>query len=234
MTFASPQALAVSALPLLAGHEADTPVAYRHGRIATANEFLNDVARVARSLPPGRHVLNTCSDRYRFAVGFAAAACTGRTCLLPSTLTADTVAQLRSFAPDTIELTDGEAGRLALPSIAYVDRPATDANRPLRSVAPVPLIPEDAIVAIVFTSGSTGLPVPHRKSWGVLVKCVRAEARLLGLADGRRHALLATVPPQHMYGFETSVLQPLQNGLALSSARPLYPADIAAALDGRW
>jgi hypothetical protein len=36
----------------------------------------------------------------------------------------------------------------------------------------------------VFTSGSTGLPVPHRKHWGALVRNARAEADRLGMFDG--------------------------------------------------
>lgn len=42
--------------------------------------------------------------------------------------------------------------------------------------------------------------------------------------------ILATVPPQHMYGMELSVLLPLIGGMAVHSGRPLFPADIARAL----
>jgi acyl-coenzyme A synthetase/AMP-(fatty) acid ligase len=43
--------------------------------------------------------------------------------------------------------------------------------------------------------------------------------------------LLATVPPQHTYGMEFSVLLPLSGGMAVHSGRPLFPADIALALE---
>jgi acyl-coenzyme A synthetase/AMP-(fatty) acid ligase len=42
--------------------------------------------------------------------------------------------------------------------------------------------------------------------------------------------ILATVPSQHMYGMETSVLLPLLADMGLHAAQPLFPADIAAAL----
>jgi acyl-coenzyme A synthetase/AMP-(fatty) acid ligase len=42
--------------------------------------------------------------------------------------------------------------------------------------------------------------------------------------------VLATVPPQHMYGMEMSVLLPLAGDMAVHAGRPLFPADIAAAL----
>ena len=60
---------------------------------------------------------------------------------------------------------------------------------------------------------------------------MREQARRLALADGERWALLATVPPQHMYGLEASVLLPLASGHALCGEQPFYPADIAAAVE---
>ncbi len=59
----------------------------------------------------------------------------------------------------------------------------------------------------MFTSGSTGLPVPHIKTWGCLVAGARAEADCLGLTGKERHYIVATVPAQHMFGLETSVMQ---------------------------
>jgi acyl-coenzyme A synthetase/AMP-(fatty) acid ligase len=82
----------------------------------------------------------------------------------------------------------------------------------------------------VFTSGSTGTPVPFRKTWGRLVRCVRDEALRLGFDDGRAHTLVATVPPQHMYGFESSVLVAMQSGGAFCAERPFFPADVCSAL----
>jgi acyl-coenzyme A synthetase/AMP-(fatty) acid ligase len=101
----------------------------------------------------------------------------------------------------------------------------------------VPRIAADQLAAIVFTSGSTGSPVAHRKRWGGLVRSVLAEAGRLGLMDGRRHSILATVAPQHMYGFESSVLLALQSGGVMEASHPFYPADIcaaAAALQRPW
>jgi acyl-coenzyme A synthetase/AMP-(fatty) acid ligase len=84
------------------------------------------------------------------------------------------------------------------------------------------------VVACVFTSGSTGEPRPHFKRWGALVRNIRAEAARL--AVGPRHAILGTVPPQHMYGFESTVMLPLLAGATLTAERLYYPADIDAAI----
>jgi acyl-coenzyme A synthetase/AMP-(fatty) acid ligase len=86
------------------------------------------------------------------------------------------------------------------------------------------------VAAIVFTSGTTGTPLPYKKTWGRLARCVRDGAPRLGLSDGRSHALIGTVPPQHMYGFESTVLLALVSGNSFLAERPFYPADIAAAL----
>ena len=91
-------------------------------------------------------------------------------------------------------------------------------------------IEQDRLAAYVFTSGSTGTPLPYKKTWGRLVNCVRLEADRLGLLDGRAHSIVATVPPQHMYGFESSVLVALQSGNAFSAGRPFYPADVCSEL----
>ncbi|MDB6090217.1 MAG: 4-chlorobenzoate--CoA ligase [Gammaproteobacteria bacterium] len=88
----------------------------------------------------------------------------------------------------------------------------------------------DQLAAYVFTSGSTGTPLPYKKTWGRLLRCVHDGASRLGLLDGRSHAIVGTVPPQHMYGFESSVLLGLQSGSALCAERPFYPADICSTL----
>src|SRR5438445_5743833 len=85
-----------------------------------------------------------------------------------------------------------------------------------------------------MTSGSPGAPVPHAKYWGLLTRDTRAGAQRLAHEMGRPSlagvTLVATVPPQHMYGFESTVLVALLGGAAFDAERPFYPADIAAAL----
>ena len=55
-------------------------------------------------------------------------------------------------------------------------------------------------------------------------------ARQMGRATLDGVTLVATVPAQHMYGFESSVLVALIGGAAFDVGRPFFPADIAAAL----
>jgi acyl-coenzyme A synthetase/AMP-(fatty) acid ligase len=52
----------------------------------------------------------------------------------------------------------------------------------------------------------------------------------MGLLHNPPCTIVGTVPPQHMYGFESTVLLAWHSGNALSHAQPFYPADICQAL----
>ena len=211
--------------PLVSHTSPDAALAWCNGRKITVAQFLQDVESLASHFPEGQHVLNVCRDRYHFAVGFAAALVSGRFSLLPPTHTPETVRQMRTYAPDVFCLHDQPECDIDLPRLRYADggmAPATSQT--------VPSIPAARLAAIVFTSGSTGTPMPHLKTWGGLVRNVRAQAAQLGLKEDIIHAVVGTVPPQHMYGFESTVLLPLQSGNVICSAHPFYPADICETL----
>lgn len=194
-----------------------------------AHTFLADVARLAAVLPDGSHVFNACRDRYRFAVGLCAALVAGKISLLPSTHTPETVRQLAAFAPDVFCLHDTHGFDIELPDFHYPESGSDDKVSP--SGFAVPQIDASRIMAYVFTSGSTGTPVPHRKTWGSLVACVRSAIVQLGLRDAQAYTIVGTVPSQHMYGFESTVLLALVGGFSFSNRQPFYPADIRAELD---
>ncbi|HMH88469.1 MAG TPA: AMP-binding protein [Steroidobacteraceae bacterium] len=205
-------------------------VAYRSGVAVTASQFLADAKHLAKCLPDSQHVLNVCADRYRFTVGLAACLMSGRVSLLPSTHTPQVIAQLAAFAPDAFCLTDDPCCDIDLPQVLFPGR----FPEPMPEAAEcfsIPGIPTTQLAAIVFTSGSTGTLVPYRKTWGLLARCIQNGAPRLGLADGRSHAIIGTVPGQHMYGFESTVLLALLSGNAFCAERPFYPADVAAAVN---
>jgi acyl-coenzyme A synthetase/AMP-(fatty) acid ligase len=219
--------------PLLSHRSADAIVCYRGGQAVSARQFLSHVGALAALLPPGRHVLNVCADRYRFAVGLAACLLSGRVSLLPSTHTPEVIGHLTSFAPDVFCLTDDARCDIGLPQLFYPDEASLAAAAREADVQfAVPKLPDDQLAAIVFTSGSTGRPLPYEKRWGPLSSCVLSGAQPLGLLDGRLHTLIGTVPAQHMYGFESTVLLALLSGNAFGAERPFYPADIAATMNG--
>jgi acyl-coenzyme A synthetase/AMP-(fatty) acid ligase len=202
-------------------------VAYRAGAPLTVRQFLHDVERVAAGLGSSRHILNACADRYRFTVGFAAALTLGKVSLLPSTRTSEVIRQLQDFAPDAVCLTDDPQCEIQLPQLRY---PAATGLADPQAAPAVPQIEASQLATYVFTSGSTGTPLPFSKTWAPLLQCVREEAQRLGLEAGSRWSIVATVPPQHQYGFESSVLMALANGHAFAAEHPFYPSDIASVL----
>lgn len=218
----------MQSLPLVSHAAPDSIIAWRADGAVTVREFLAEVSALASTLPVGAHFLNLCSDRYRFSVGLAAGIVSGKVSLLPSTHTPGVIRQVKAFAPDMFCLTDHDRGDIDLPQIPYPEA-ALRAALPQRAFA-VPQIDTAQRIAVIFTSGSTGTPQPHVKTWGALVRCVQAEALRLELPREQPWTVIGTVPPQHMFGFESTVLMPWHNGNALSHAQPFYPADICHAL----
>jgi len=198
--------------------------AHRQGQALSANRFVADAVALAAVLPARGHVVNLCADRYRFAVGFAAALLRGQVSLLPPNHTPDFVARLAAHYPDVYALRDGDQA-IALPIVDFPELPTAPAS------VEVPQVPDDRLAAIVFTSGSQGDPVPNRKYWGLLVQNAQAEARRLGVLDRHDLTIVGTVPSQHMYGFESAMLIAMLGGTSFDASKPFFPADVAAALD---
>jgi acyl-coenzyme A synthetase/AMP-(fatty) acid ligase len=220
------------ALPLFAHDRPDSVLAYRRGKPISAGRFLSAARTLAERLPAGAHVLNLCADRYRFTVGLAASLLSGKCSLLPPSHTPEAIGHLRSFASDTFCLTDDARCAVALPQFLYrgEDESGAGSAASIEAQWSVPQIDVKQSAAYVFTSGSTGAPTPHHKTWGRLVQCVRLEAQRLPPIEHGGCAIVGTVPSQHMYGFESTVLLPLHSGGILCAERPFFPADIAASL----
>ncbi len=214
----------MAAIPLILHHDAASVFAYREGRPVTVARFLAQVAHLARLLPQRSYILNLCADRYRFAVGFAAALLRGQTSLLPPNYTPGFVERLGQCYPDMYCLADGAVDFHGVEVMPCPPLPEDD------TVGAIPAIPANQLAALVFTSGSTGDPVAHPKSWGGLCMGAGAEAASLGIVKNSGMAVLGTVPAQHMYGLESCMLLAFQNGLALVAEKPFYPADICACL----
>ena len=218
-------------LPLLRLHSMGDAVARRRGEPIPASALLADAAALAAALPPGRHVLNLCRDRYHFLVGYAAALIARRLSLLPP---GSGDAAIRDICRDFGELCC-VADHDEVPAGVAVVRPT--GHRPAAPPAR-PAFPADQPAAVVFTSGSTGRPAPHVKSWGSLVRGALALGRHLGLGPSIAPQIVGTVPPQHMFGLEATVMLPLQWRGAVEAGRPLLPSDVKAALEAtpepRW
>ena len=229
----------MNSAPLLAGNDPAAIFAWRPSGPVSVGDYLADARALAERLPAGDYLLNLCHDRYRFAVGFAAGLLRGKTSLQPSSQSAETLRRLQDGYPGLFALCDGPDETLDLPRLDFpelTDRQmpgagaAVDGKKPPKTEFSVPQIAADHLAAILFTSGSTGLPQAQPKTWGKLVANGRAEAAQLGLLN-RAHTLIGTVPVQHSYGFESTFLLALHGGCAFWAGKPFFPQDIAGALD---
>ena len=187
--------------------------------------FLAQVRGVAAILPVGRHAVNLCEDRYRFLVAFCAVALRGQITLMPPSRAPEVVTDVLAQYPDSYSLGDGLLGTVPP---GHWTLPDTLPESP----GDIPMIDEAAVVAIGFTSGSTGAPKPNPKTWTAFrASTGQNRAALESLWQG--HAMphvVATVPPQHMYGMELSVLLPLLGPAGLHIGRPFFPGDVARVL----
>ena len=216
--------------PLIVAGSPDDIVAWRGGRGVAAKRFLAEARHVADGLPEGRHVLNLCADRYRFAVALCAAILADKVSLLPPNHSAELIDRLRELYDDVYVISDNDQVQTGLHVSPYPQHLPAQADA-AETGSEIPLIDDEQVVAHVFTSGSTGRPTAHPKRWAPLVYNVQSEALRLGLEPGSATTLVGTVPAQHMYGFESTVLMALQNRIAFNGGSPFYPADIVAALE---
>ncbi len=214
---------------LLGGRDLASTVAWHGGQAVSAGAFLAEAAALAERLPTQGQAVNLCADRYLFAVGTVAALLRGQTSLMPPNALPNTLRQLRQPGIQTYALCDD-------PAIDTGGLPVQQVAR-LHGLAPAsvePRVATDFDAVCLLTSGTTGAPQSHRKRWGGLQANIHAQAgrlaELLGWASIGGLNLVATVPAQHSYGFESSVLLGLLGGAAFDAGRPFFAADVAAAL----
>jgi len=189
-------------------------------------DFLGHVMRLAALLPESPCVINFCENRYLFTVGFCAAILKRQTTLLPQNRAEATQLNLADYGGGAYILHDG--GVKVAEGIADVD-----INKLSLLGDPSDFIPDidgDFLAAVAFTSGSTGQPKANLKPWRTLVESSLINAKLMLGDESQTYSALATVPAQHMWGLETSVLLAMFGNLCISDSKLLFPQDIRAAL----
>jgi acyl-coenzyme A synthetase/AMP-(fatty) acid ligase len=210
---------------LIRGFAAGRVIAFRKGVPITQSEFLADVLASADALPDAPYAINLCEDRYNFMVAFAAAIVRGQTSLFPGTPAVGSLEALAASYASPYVIFDGAEPPVGMP--AHLFR-CVGGNR--TTLLDLPKVEPDRIVLHAFSSGSTGTPQVTRKSWKALIAGADALARRAGWQDGQAMTMIATVPSGHSYGYETTIAPQLFGGAATEASRPLFPADVRAAL----
>lgn len=208
------------------------------GRRISAAEFLAQVGALASTLPSGNYAINLCKNRYQFMLGFCALIASGKTNLLPASRADARLVELREEYPQTFVLHDGDEVDAALfPATLQFDTRSISIGEAANAVISdrassfqVPMINADHLAAVVFTSGSTAKSKPIEKPWHTFVHSSEINCRHMLEELPACINMLATVPGQHMYGLETSVLLPLFFNICVADAQPLFPKDVQSAL----
>ncbi len=201
-------------------------VAWHIDRPISAQQFLSDILYTAARLPASPYVLNLCDDRYHFMVGLAAAIINNKVTLLPPNGVTAVINGLAEEYTDIFCLTDKPLQGIDLQQLQITYNPEqVDIEQ-----YEIPQIENERLVAILFTSGSTGRPKANLKFWGDLWKGTTQALTRFGIRQDKIKGIVATVPPQHMYGLETSILIPWFSAITVHSGCPLFPMDVHAAL----
>jgi acyl-coenzyme A synthetase/AMP-(fatty) acid ligase len=218
----------MNSLPLLPDAVADSAVAYRNGHQVSRKALLGDVLALANRLPQTGHVLNVCKDRYWFSLALLAAISKGISTHLPSSAAPECISGLCAELPGVVCL--GDQAPQHSTNVPYFRVSDGESGRNSAEL-PIPMVGFDQPVVTAFTSGSTGRPQPHRKTFGRLLRDASAGAAIMWDAAGGPCSVVGTVPSQHMYGLESTVLLPIFGGGHMSPRVPFFPTDIANALD---
>lgn len=228
-------------LPVLVDERMDQVILRSPERCWTAADLLASARALSDRLHAQphtpRYLINLAGRRDDFLVGLLAGMLGGQTNLMPASHTPGAINDLLERHPDTVLLhghKDAHDPRIAARQPRVAIPRLREASTDLVE-ATMPSIAGDAVVARVFTSGSTGTPRGHDKTWGRLIDNARAASRALdALASSTADPLqvLGTVPSQHMYGFESLILAAVCEGAVLSTEQPFFPTDIATALAG--
>lgn len=188
-----------------------TPLLWHDGKCISRAGFAHAVAQLAQRLPDCTHIINLCSSRLGFMLAWTAAALRQQMTLLPPNQTDTALQLLQEHYPHHHIVDD-----TCLNGLDWI----TPGKMP-------PLFNGELAIATLFTSGSTGIPQAHTKTWANLTRTAQLDAQRFTPEPVN---LVATVPSQHMFGLQTTVLLPLLGGCAIHDGKPFFPADIRAAL----
>jgi acyl-coenzyme A synthetase/AMP-(fatty) acid ligase len=214
-------------LPLIKHYDPNAALVYHQQGVISQGMFLSSAIALAKKLPSHGYAINLCQDRSLFLLSFAAVLLRDMTNLLPPNRQKNTVLDTAADYADCFVVTDSDQDFSAL-NVFQMDA-INSYQTNLAEISEPPLINAKHIAAITFTSGSTGKPSANIKPWRTLVGTAERLAERF-IKEGTSPTIIATVPSQHMYGLEMTILIILQGCCSMSAEQPFYPQDIATTL----
>lgn len=196
----------------------DQVLVWRHGQPVRRGDVRAAAGLLAGDLAgDSGAIINLCADRLWFITALLAAGHSGRRTILPPSTAPRVVEQLAQRNGGARILDDDGVSAVATGDGAYRrSGNAVGQHQPQPSLS-------------LFTSGSTGRPTEHARSWQQLMEGAEALGAALGI-ENTAYNFLATVPAQHMFGLESTIMLPLAGPHAVEAGRPLFPEDVRRSL----
>ncbi len=187
--------------------------------------ILHGAKTMATTLGDVSYVINACEDFRCFVTAFLAALMANKVSLFPGDHTTKHLEYLESQYQGCKLITD-----IGVPEKTnHATAPSAQTGQELEQI--LDRIPGSRRVLIAFTSGSTGNPLAVSKSWAGLVAGGQSLKRALPKAFvASKYSVFSTVPPQHSYGIETSLMPALMGMARVFSKRGHFPAEISQGL----
>ena len=214
-------------LPLITRNDFDRVWIYNTDDQLTVGQVLHYARSLRLQLPDHKYCFLLCEQRTNFIIGFLAALCSGQTVLLPPNRSPEVLQSLANDYSDSYCLTDAETTACVNTNQSGLVR-YSYAAAIKSSITEVPLIDSSHLACVVFTSGSSGKPTANEKLWGDLVQGTKLQQ--IRFATDEKDFLVATVPSQHMYGLEMTVLLPMLSTASVYGGMPFFPEDIRRVL----
>lgn len=225
--------------PLLAaGAVLDQPAIVSRDRTWTWRQVHEASIELSKSFRHATAVCNLCTSRRSFLVTWLAALRSHALLVLPPSSGHADLAGVLESTPHPVIVADhsqpiDQSWRRSAECLI-----CPDIRQPSKASAEdLAWQPEwDRPAILLYTSGSTGVPEPQSKTLlhlaiGAQVLGARLAREIAGGLSAVRR-IVCSVPPQHMFGIEASVMLSLVHAVPVEESRPLLPADVQQAFAG--
>lgn len=223
-------------IPLIRAGRADRLIATSDQSSISTREFLGSVHHLGNQFKNTDYVVNLCRDRYNFLLVFAACLISGKTSIHPPNKQVNSLKTVLKDYRNNLCVSDEPASYSGLDCLnldeALKGVEGKDAFSGSMETSELPAHEIDAahLAAIAFTSGSTGKPTANRKTWGIFVGTTERLAKRYGFYESAP-VIIGTVPSQHMYGLEMTILMALHGNCTIHRRIPFFPKDVCSTLD---